>query len=1673
MGKREEMSKNKTTNARGHTLPVLRRMVESSLMTKDSKRALPLLKKLVPLYRLAYGVENCEFETIVIDLLERFIDVARSKLENRKHDECKTILSVVYDLLPRSDSYDDVWALLHNVKACYYRSRGRLQLALRELRHAAKYVHGGPSLATLSINMCAILSQLGKHRRALQHAQTAVVVLQNEKQDLSAPSSSLTSCSVRENLSLAYYNCGVELEFCNQTEQAMKMYNHAISCIESLSDVSLGPVLAPESGDSKREDRSVQSDVRSGKSTKRLLRQLRRSKIRLQIRIASKQDEDKKKDRLLCKVVQSEENQMSQGSSAQGEKSEFQHRKGKRKIRVTFGNHHHHQQDASVSNARKNRENRICRSSKAVEKKIHMTNRPGRRIHGRPGTMRKMTVGKRRRPGDGQAEKIEVQSQAITHTGERRRKGKHREPMNQLKKSKTTNAVSVTNRKKNVARNISGITSKKRVMPSAGMRKTERLMSSTKTLDVIRWLKDAGIQDDVVYSKVRKRRVTEYTLRRLQRMYFTKTENERASVDGRVPGQRGDALSSSSAPPRNSKSWIALHDVLQRDFGVSRLGDRLRFEVALSRLENPQKRKSKFREDRKQMSMKSSARPREINRESDSLTDTSNEKKDRDLSRQFRHINKDRVVGTVDKSETTDHSDVVKNRSTSSMSALPPTSKRVKARPRSSSSAMTVKIRREVRKIARAAAAHARKSEERARRAWKQAKKRSQKQRREAMRAAIDASEHASKQAGDIERSMDELMKILLKNTTRMACDAARGATSGLKELVSQAFDDVERARQIIDAGDRRERRRQRVRMLIEQEVNRLDRERASVRRSEETARRRDEEESARQQREEAASRLQFATREHLRRVMQVKNAAASVLQWFVRGRMSERMKQKKEEADAAEREMRRALVVQARHAAATVIQCAYRQDAARRVVIQRRHDACEIRRVQREKRRLESQGVDKLRKQYVEMTAGDPLKLPQQSLSVLREAERSDQRRRLLEHETDASRHGENQTDRNCSSGFDSYIARQDTEDAVFMEKVVSDAVAKESALVAHTAASFAMRLARDLDEKDVIGHARRVRHQRERELMKKLREMQDAKRREYDRLLYDKSYIESRRQMDLERMRVEDEFAHSVRERLRARANIDMERAEAKIAHLGATLRIICEHSSEARQAVKAQDAYAARKKVEKMESSLDLDNDANTDAGDSKMFFLAPGERGTYEKCRVIDDLSSLDDETSLVPSVRVVFCSDRSVLSRVSTKDLRSFHPDLEGRPVQGVLSTKSLVIERNALSREKKEIDAATRIQAFCRGRRMRNALRAQSQGRNHAAIVIQTMYRGRASRQTTQRVRARIARAAVTIQRQIKVVSLRRAIRQRRAAKRIQAIQRGGAVRTRYAAILSKRSPKRIRCRAVSLVQSIYRGYMLRKRLIARHLAASKIQSSIRGILARRRMVRRRAAGIVQTRWRLYLRRRDRHIRELKSRQKATECARQREKDAIKCRAAVIVQSRWRQYLQYQNRRDVVDGSANPKLQRPREMGVSVAHVARIASVVAKASADAASSAIEDLKKMPLTPLATTASPTKLDLRRRRTKKRLLVTLFAEALEVHAEKMSPRRKNERGSEEWGSIKGAQLKRIVTAPFVAMFFPTHSKIIASMTSTLASKKMDAPIACNEFVQLGMEALSNGL
>jgi hypothetical protein len=79
-----------------------------------------------------------------------------------------------------------------------------------------------------------VLSQLGRHQSALEHAQNALILLQEEL--LSPPGGASTAAPPQADriavLAIAYHNIGVEHEFLKRYEQSMQSYRKGVEVAE-------------------------------------------------------------------------------------------------------------------------------------------------------------------------------------------------------------------------------------------------------------------------------------------------------------------------------------------------------------------------------------------------------------------------------------------------------------------------------------------------------------------------------------------------------------------------------------------------------------------------------------------------------------------------------------------------------------------------------------------------------------------------------------------------------------------------------------------------------------------------------------------------------------------------------------------------------------------------------------------------------------------------------------------------------------------------------------------------------------------------------------------------------------------------------------------------------------------------------------------------------------------------------------------------------------------------------------------------------------------------------------------------------------------------------------------------------------------------------------------------
>eukprot|EP00933_Yihiella_yeosuensis_P065076 TRINITY_DN68703_c0_g1_i1.p1 TRINITY_DN68703_c0_g1~~TRINITY_DN68703_c0_g1_i1.p1 ORF type:complete len:267 (-),score=67.15 TRINITY_DN68703_c0_g1_i1:95-895(-) len=135
-------------------------------------------------------------------------------------------------------------AVTYNNMGCFYKSFGKLHTALQFLKKAEKIEakSGGKcqNPAGTHLNLCALLSQMGKHQEALGHAETSIKLLEAAgPTQASADSSRLAAGSTNSEslVCVAYFNMGAEYEHLKKPNEALWAYQRAHeSCLTELGD---------------------------------------------------------------------------------------------------------------------------------------------------------------------------------------------------------------------------------------------------------------------------------------------------------------------------------------------------------------------------------------------------------------------------------------------------------------------------------------------------------------------------------------------------------------------------------------------------------------------------------------------------------------------------------------------------------------------------------------------------------------------------------------------------------------------------------------------------------------------------------------------------------------------------------------------------------------------------------------------------------------------------------------------------------------------------------------------------------------------------------------------------------------------------------------------------------------------------------------------------------------------------------------------------------------------------------------------------------------------------------------------------------------------------------------------------------------------------------------------
>jgi len=124
-------------------------------------------------------------------------------------------------------------AVTCNNLGCYYKKTGKFHGALSYLRRALKMETelntDEVTLAGTHLNLCAILSKLEKHTKAVQHALCALELMSNV-----VASSSRATIEEYTVLAVSYHNVGMEREFLGQWDQAATAFQHGYQVAKRL-----------------------------------------------------------------------------------------------------------------------------------------------------------------------------------------------------------------------------------------------------------------------------------------------------------------------------------------------------------------------------------------------------------------------------------------------------------------------------------------------------------------------------------------------------------------------------------------------------------------------------------------------------------------------------------------------------------------------------------------------------------------------------------------------------------------------------------------------------------------------------------------------------------------------------------------------------------------------------------------------------------------------------------------------------------------------------------------------------------------------------------------------------------------------------------------------------------------------------------------------------------------------------------------------------------------------------------------------------------------------------------------------------------------------------------------------------------------------------------------------
>eukprot|EP01084_Bolivina_argentea_P129053 227989_1 len=232
------------SNSNNHEVKILKELDEAAthLRSKGSYvEALSCMERGLIMRQRLYGLDSDELLKSCEAVAEVCNELAISYLQQGNMTQVLQLLKKA-KILTRK--YPRGRAVTLNNLACYYRKLGNLHTALVHLEKALKIEEclgggkGNGNIADTHLNLCAVLSQLGRHEVALAHAKSGVNLIKNELFGALNDTEEVANegNNVKESLIngprgdrmavlvIAYHNLGAEQEFLSQKEASLHSF---------------------------------------------------------------------------------------------------------------------------------------------------------------------------------------------------------------------------------------------------------------------------------------------------------------------------------------------------------------------------------------------------------------------------------------------------------------------------------------------------------------------------------------------------------------------------------------------------------------------------------------------------------------------------------------------------------------------------------------------------------------------------------------------------------------------------------------------------------------------------------------------------------------------------------------------------------------------------------------------------------------------------------------------------------------------------------------------------------------------------------------------------------------------------------------------------------------------------------------------------------------------------------------------------------------------------------------------------------------------------------------------------------------------------------------------------------------------------------------------------------